>query len=197
MFGRVGRLIEASGNNPLVTDKDGHQVVTAAGAKYADLVDSGRVFSVANQAVVSTTAGLATTWTGLAVCNPAASMVDLVMLKFGVAQGAAGAAGTIGLMIADVTGIAAALTIKNAKIGNATGTQALADDGATCGTPILHRVFGSIGSLATTGYGLAQGLVFDLDGGLILPPGYTVLTYTSAATTSALMFHFLWAEITR
>jgi hypothetical protein len=197
MYAKVGRLSAATGINALVSDADGHLVVTAAGARYADLVDSGRVFGVANQAAVDTTAALATGWTGLCVCNPSTSPVDLVMLEFGVSQDAAGAAGGVGIMLANTTGIAAALTIRNQKIGSKLGTNAIADDGATCGTPILYRVFGSVGSVATTGYGLIPGALIDLKGELVLQPGTTVLTYTTAATTGALCFHFLWAEIDR
>ena len=100
-------------------------------------------------------------------------------------------------MLADTTGIAAALTIRNQKIGCKLGTNAIADDGATCGTPILYRVFGSVGSVATTGYALTPTTVWPLHGDLVLQPGTTVLTYTTAATTGALCFHFLWAEIER
>lgn len=198
MYGKVGRITAADGSvNVLRTDPDGNLVVTASGAKYADWVDAERVFSVANQAVKSTTAGLATTWTGLSVCNPSTSTVDLVMLEFGVAQGAAGAAGAIGLMIADTTGLAAELTPKNALAGSSVASQAIVDTAATCGTPILYRVFGSIGSVATTGYGVVPGVVYPLNGSLIIQPGYSVLSYTTGATTSALIMHFVWAEIDR
>lgn len=199
MYAKVGRLSVAAGSsNPLRSDVDGNLVVSAYGAKYADLVDAGRVFGVANQAAKDTTAALATTWTGLCVCNPSSSPVDLVMLEFGAGQAAAGAAGGVGLMIADTTNVGAALTIRNQKIGCAIGSYARADDDVDpTGTPILYRVFGTVGSIATTDYGLANGLVVDLAGDLVLQPGYTVLTYTTGATTGAFAFHFLWAEIDR
>jgi len=198
MYAKVGRLSNVSGINKLVSDADGHLMVTAAGAKYADLVDSDRVFSVANQAAVTTTAGLATDWAGLSVYNPSASVVDLVMLEFGCTQFAVGAAGSIGLMISDGTAMGAILTPKPAKVGSSTVSAATVDTAnATIGTPVLYRVYGSVGSLATSGYGLVPGLVVDLQGSLILQPGYSVCTYTTAATTTALIFHFTWAEIAR
>lgn len=198
MYAKVGRLSGATAINPLVSDADGHLVVTAAGARYADLVNSGRVFGVANQAAKDTTAALATTWTGLCVCNPTASPVDLVMLEFGASQDAAGAAGGIGLMLASTLNVGAALTIRNQKIGCKAGTYAIADDDVDpTGTPVLYRVFGSVGSVATTGYALMPGALVDLKGDLVLEPGNTVLTYTTAATTGALCFHFVWAEIDR
>lgn len=198
MYAKVGRLSGATGVNALVSDADGHLMVTAAGARYADLVDSGRVFGVANQAAKDTTAALITTWTGLCVCNPTVSAVDLVMLEFGCGQDAAGAAGGIGLMLASTLNVGAALTIRNQKIGCNMGTAAIADDNVDpTGTPILYRVFGSVGSVATTGYAVQRGLQVDLAGDLVLQPGNTVLTYTTAATTGALCFYFVWAEIAR
>lgn len=199
MYAKVGRLTAAAGStNALRSDVDGNLVVSAYGAKYADLVDAGRVFGVANQAAKDTTAALATTWTGLCVCNPTSSPVDLVLLEFGAGQEAAGAAGGVGLMLADTTNVGAALTIRNQKIGCVVGTYARADDDVDpIGTPILYRVFGTVGSVATSAYGVVPGLVVDLAGSLVLPPGKTVLTYTTDATSGAFSFHFLWAEITR
>jgi len=161
--------------------------------EYASLVRAGQVFGVSNQAVKSTTAALATTWTGLAINNPTGSGVNLEMLGFHCQQVAAGVAGAVGLMIANSTGIAAELTPKNQLIGGGAG-KALADTAATIGTPILYRVFGSLGSVATTAYALEQGINVDLKGSLIITPGNTVLTYTTAATTNALIFSFLWNE---
>jgi hypothetical protein len=200
MFGKVskpGVLSAATGANPLRQDPDTNLVVQATGARYWDLVKSGRVFSVSNQAVVSTTAALATTWTGLGVCNPATSTVDLVMLRCGVGQVAAGAAGAVGIMVADTTGLVAAITPKNALVGSTVASQSIVDDGGTIGTPILYRVYGSVGSVATTAYGLVPGVFVDLDGSLVIQPGYAALSYTTAATTTALIFHFVWAEMAR
>ena len=197
MYAKVGRQSNASGAVHVFRgDADGNQIVQAVGPEYADLVKAGRVFAVSNQAGKTTTAALATTWTGLGIGNPTASPVNLVMLGFSVAQLAAGAAGGIGLMCADMTGLATELTPVNQLRGSTQSSSAVADTAATIGTPILHRVFGSIGSVATTGYGLVQGLNVDLKGSLILKPGYSVLSYTTAVTTSALIFTFVWAEET-
>ena len=36
---------------------------------------------------------------------------------------------------------------------------------------------------------------FDLNGAIVIPPGYFVCTDTTAATTSALQFTFAWEEV--
>jgi hypothetical protein len=153
----------------------------------------GTLYGVSNQAAVSTTAGLATTWTGLAIANPSTSGKNLVIRRFMAAQVAAGAAGAIGIMVG--SGAAAgSLTPRAAKVGGA-ATVTTASAGATIATPVLERVYGSVGSLATTGYGLMPGLVAEVDGDLIIPPGYFAASYTTAATTSALIFGFVWDEL--
>lgn len=198
MYGQEGvQSLAAGGIGKLRLDKRGALWVRGGAARYEDLVRAGMVFSAANQAAVSTTAALATTWTGLAVCNPLTSTKDLVMIQFTAGQSAAGAAGAIGLMRADTTGLASAITAVNQLAGDATASVAVVDNGATIGTPVLHRTYGSVGSLATTGYGLVAGLIVNLDGSIILQPGYSLLTYTEAANTSAFIFSFTWAEIAR
>jgi hypothetical protein len=154
----------------------------------------GTIFSVANQAVVSTTAGLATTFTGLAIANPAASGVNLVMKRFCCTQTAAGVAGSIGLM--GGVGVAAgALTPINRSLGSGLVSKATASAGATISTPILVETYGTLGSVATTAYGITPGIVIELDDSIIIPPGSFLASYTTAATTSALVFSMMWEEV--
>jgi hypothetical protein len=56
------------------------------------------MFAVSNQAAVTTSAALTTTFTGLSVANPAGSGKNLVMVRFNCAQFAAGAAAGVGYM---------------------------------------------------------------------------------------------------
>jgi hypothetical protein len=155
----------------------------------------GNLFSICTQGTaVTTTAALATTWTGLGISNPAGSGVNLVLLKFQVAQFAVGAAATIGLM--GGTGVlTATLTPRDRRIGYGTTSLARGSATDTISTPLLIATFGQIGSLATTGYGLAQGLTIDIGGALIIPPGSFIASYTSVVTTSALQFNYLWEEV--
>jgi len=153
----------------------------------------GNLFSVCNQAAVTTTAALATTWTGLGIANPSTSGVNLVLRRFMCAQFAVGAAGAVGLMTGAGT-CAGALVPRAAKVGGA-GTVTVASAGATIATPVLERVFGTLGSLATTGYGLQNAINAEIDGDIIVPPGFFVASYTTVVTTSALIFGLVWEEV--
>lgn len=185
---------QSDGTQPLIRGGSLGSVITdnLHGVYYEQSV-RGNIFRIANQAAVSTTAGLATTWTGLAISNPSGSGVNAVVNIFSCSQVAAGVAGVVGIM----TGAGAAagtLVPKAAIIGGPTG-KVTASAGATIATPVLDYPLGSIGSVATTGYGLAQGLLFDMEGALVVPPGFFAASYTSAATTTALIFGFQWEEV--
>ena len=171
----------------------GEVILTGNYGDMYEVAQRGRLYSACNQAVVSTTAGLATTFTGLAIANPSGSGVNLVMRTFHCAQVAAGVAGAIGVMTG--SGAAAgALTVRNAKAGGPASVTT-ASAGATIATPVLERVVGTLGSVATTAYGLQEAIAFDLQGSIIVPPGFYIATYTTAATTNALVFAFVWEEL--
>lgn len=165
--------------------------------KWIQATLEGDVFSASNQAVCSTTAALATAFTGLALGNPATSRYDVAILQMSWAQVAVGVAGAIGVMGGLLLGdLAAAIAPVNRKIGART-SSILIDDAATLPTPTLLQVFGSLGSVATTAYGLVNRSVAELDGSLIVTPGNFIAFYTTGATTNALIMSFLWQEIRR
>lgn len=181
------------GNVKIRGGRDGDLIVSELHGRYYEQARRGNMYRIANQAAVTTTAALATTWTGLAISNPAGSGVDAVVNLFTCSQFAVGAAGAIGIM----TGSGAAagsLVPKNALTGGATG-KVTASAGATIATPVLDFVFGQTGSLATTGYGVTPGLLVDLGGSLIIPPGFFAASYTTIVTTTALIFGFQWEEV--
>lgn len=180
---------------PPIVDDTGIMLSKPIGGKFADSAMLGNLFSVANQAVVSTTAALATTWTGLGLCNPTGSGHNFIIHEFGWSQVAQSVAGAVGLMCASTTGFTAASLAPVAAMYGLGASVAWTSATATIGTPILYRVCGSMGSLATTGYGSLPPNIYMLNGSLVLPPGRSVLTYTTAATTSALVFYFLWEEV--
>ncbi len=171
-------------------------IVSQLQPRYYEQTYRGNHFVIANQAAVTTTAALATTYTGLVLGNPATSTVNVVIDKFCCAQFAVGAAGAVGIMTG-TTGtntITDTLVPRNRKVGGAR-SQATSNAGQTISTPVLEQVFGSLGSVATTGYGLQPGIVVDLEGSLILPPGFFVAAYTTVVTTTALIFGFSFSEV--
>lgn len=173
----------------------GDAIISELHGRYYEQTYRSGMFVIANQAAVTTSAALTTTFTGLVLGNPTTSTVNLVLQSFGCAQFAVGAAAAVGIMTGTGATVTASLTPRNRKVGGAAG-QALANAGQTLpGTPVLEQVFGSIGSLATTGYGLQGALYVDLAGSLILPPGAFVASYTTIATTSALIFSFSYEEV--
>lgn len=192
--GLVGAQNVSDGAFPsLRVGRQGDQIVSELHGKYYEQTLRGNCFVLANQAAVTTTAALATTFTGLAVANPVGSGKNVVLLWAGVGQVAVGAASAVGIM----TGAGAAagsLTPRNCLVGGG-ASVCNGSASATIATPVLERVFGSVGSLATTGYGLQAGLTYDAGGSLILPPGYFFASYTTVATTTSLIFSFVWEEV--
>ena len=177
---------------PVLVNSQGMPIMES---NLADAAMEGRLFHGASQAVVTTTAALATTWTGLGVGNPAGSGKLYKFHEFGWAQGAVmNTVGPIGVMAATVGDMAQAITPQCARFGYKT-TTALVDNGATIGTPVLLRVGGASmeGALSTVPSLTAN--VMRLDGGIIIPPGYALLSYTMAIQTSSIMFYFVWEEI--
>jgi len=184
----VGSIINLRGG------RQGEAITSKLHGKYFEQALNGNLISVANQAAVTTTAAMAGTWTGLGIANPSTSRYNLVLLGFGCSQFAVGAAGSIGLIQCTNSGFESVVTTRNAMLGGRTST-AIADDGATIVGAILLRTFGSVGSLATTGYGLMPGVWANIDGSIIIPPGMAVASYTTIVTTSSLIFTFVWEEV--
>jgi len=196
VYGKIGEQTNLLGGGAAFRiDRQCGLISTNLHGKYTEQVLRGNVFGVCNQAAVATTAALATTWTGLGIVNPANSQFNLSILQFSFAQTVAGSAdGAIGLMVADTTGLASTVAIYNRLLGGR-GSIALADDGATIGTPVLVGIYGSIGTLAVTGYGVENTPPVQIDGSIIVPPGRSLLTYTTKATTAALIFGIVFEEI--
>ena len=185
---------------PLECTTSNELIVAPSGNSMARAVLAGRMFSVCNQAKVATTAALATTWTGLGIANPSTSGKNLIIYEFGAElQIASDAAGVVGLMTADTTGItSASLTIRNCLDGTegTYTTVAYASAGATIGTPVLRRSLGTYGTEGTdTSLALTGPHHYKLDGNLVIPPGRSVLSYTTTATTATFVFHFVWEEV--
>lgn len=192
---QVGVQTNGSDGSKIVArgGRQGDSIVSELHGRYYEQTFRENMFSVANQAVVTTSTSLNTTFTGLSVANPAGSGYNLVINKFTCGQVAVGAASAVGVSVG-AGAAAGSLTIRNRKYGGR-ASVAVASASATISAPILIALAGSVGSLATTGYGLMKALELDFEGSLVIQPGYFVASDTTIATTSALIFGFCWEEV--
>lgn len=181
------------GIQPVLQDQFGALIVQQGG-KYSRAAQQGRLFGVANQAAVATTAALATAYTGLVVGNPATSKVKLSLLQAGFVLTVAGSkAGAIGLMFG--TQITTSPLIPRNVKTTGPQSQALANAGQTIGTPVLGRVLGSFGTLATSSWSIIPACQVDLDGAEVVERGGFVAFYTTLDTTASFIFSLIWEEI--
>lgn len=195
--GKVGTIAAASGSlHKIRTGADGSLIVKEGAARYVEAAIEGRLFSVANQAAVVTTAALNTNWQGLGIANPTGSGKNIIILEFGWALSVVGPAdGIVGLATAASTTFGQALTPMPAMNGTGTSIAYCDDDVDPTGTQVLERICGTIGTGATTTEIGVPKSIYDVGGSIILPPGRAVLTYTTQACTAAIVFYFLWEEV--
>jgi hypothetical protein len=202
--GRVGAITAATGtDNPLRQSADGSLAVCQSAGKYTAAVLGGHVFVACNQAAVALTAAMATTYTGFVLFNPAASTVNLALMRFGYSFTIAAptAATVIGLMTGTVVtaatmDAAAVITPRNRLVGCAIASQAIVDNACTLnGTPVLESVYSQVGTGATSVPLVNPPAIVDLDGSLIIKPGSYVAAYSFAANTACAIFSMMWEEI--
>lgn len=154
-------------------------------------------YAAANQAATATTVGLATTYTGIALYNPIGSTVNLAIENIGAAFIVAPAAAlgfgvAVGYNAATAPSSVTSLTPRNEFIGIGAAGQGLCYSAATLPTaPTVERVLGSIAAAIFPGQ-----LVFEIKGGIVLPPGAYAILYTSAASgASGFLGSFSWEEV--
>lgn len=164
-------------------------------AQHFTAVYGNNVAIAANQAGVTTSAGLATTYTGLVISNPAGSGKVLSLINvaglFVVAPAALTAISLIvGWTAGGIVTHTTPLTPFNAKLGAGTFVG-LADSAATLvGTPAYSL------PLAVTPS--ATGVVSfntDIDGYIMIPPGgYAAIGTSIAGPASGLLGSMVWEE---
>jgi hypothetical protein len=192
MYGKT----EAGVGLPVLVDSSG-KLITAKGGKYAEATLAGRMFAVANQAVVNVTVGMALTYTGLALCNPAGSGKNLVILGFGCAAIIAvpTAACTIGIMTGGGIGAATAVIAARNRLSNGPASVAYADSAVVfTEAPVLEELICTYHTGAVT-TGLNPGVHVDLEGSIAVAPGYHVSPFASAINNATFMFSWLWEEV--
>lgn len=173
------------------------------GALHGDYYEStvrNKVFSGSNITAVTTSAGFATTHTGICLSNPIGSTVNLVVRKFRygglVAQAAAISLGfQSGYSSATNVVHTTALVVASNFIGQPAGIGLL-DAAATlpvAPTRVILLDTLLTGAITTQVLG---GNNYDFQDGIVVPPGGFLATYTSAASTaSSLVFGFVWEEV--
>jgi hypothetical protein len=177
--------------------RTGEAIVSQLNGAYYERAGRGGIFTVANQAAVTTTIALATTYTGLCLTNDAGSGVNLVLLRAGFGLSVAPAAiAPIGLMgglgtVTHTTPIAAA-SIRTTKIG-AAGTHSSStkvDGAATIPTPTLLEVL--YGGFTAAALPSPSQAGVPIDGRIVIPPGAFVAIYT--LTVCVGLGFFQWSE---
>lgn len=155
----------------------------------------GNLFQMQGLATTTTAAGAAT-FTGTAVINPAGSGYNLVIGRVTIAQAAALTASTnIGVMYGPTIAVATNLLVPlNRKAGGA-ASVAYATSGGTITAQTAFMIFAGSGSGAMTVPNIIPMITYDFKGGLIIPPGNLIASYTSAASTTALLYNFEWEEV--
>lgn len=203
---RTGIVVSSDGAvNPARGSKDGSLITGLGMADYQELASRGKLFQASNQGPggTTTTVGLATTYTGLCVSNPAGANVNLVMLQYSIAiVGAPAALSTIGVLggyaVGGVTAHTTPLVPLSTFINTTVATgQAKADSAATLvGTPSVLLALGVTPITGATAQVVNPPVtlnVYDFKGVFILPPGAYIAAYTS--TVLSVIASFTWAEV--
>ena len=181
---------------PVLVDSSG-RMVSAGGGKYAAAALAGRIFAIASQAVVTNTAGLAATYTGLALVNPVGSGKKLIILEMGFVNEIAlpTAACVMGVMTGAGIGAATAVLTPRNRLTGGPASKAYADSAVVfTEAPVLEQVFCTFHTGAVT-TGIGSGFYANIDGSLVITPGYHVCPYASAVNAVTFQFSILWEEV--
>lgn len=179
--------------------KQGDQIVSELHGRYYEQTYRGFMFSVASQAVATTTVGLATTYTGLVIANPIGSSINMVLNKATAMQSVIQATQPEAYGIAlgfnkttNVTLTTPAVAQSN-KVGSGLTSTGVAAVSATLPTAPLYAYFPGATATATQNPG---PLTIDFEGSVILIPGaYACWVTPTQASVAGLWFSFAWEEV--
>lgn len=198
--GQVGSQLVAEGSNPVNArfGRDADLIVSQMRGDYAESVYRGRAYHVAAQAVLTSSVGLATAYTGLVLSNPVASgyvcEINLVSMMQSVLQstqveGYAIAVGFNGTT--NVTHTTPATPVSS-RIGSGLSSNMRADTSATLPTAPTYCMFINNTSTATAN---GPAVTLDVQGSLILQPGgYACFVTPTQASVAGLWFSFHYQE---
>ena len=189
---------------PLRTGTLNDTIVSELHGRYYETTKSKSLFIASSPSASATSVGIiasASVYTGLALYNPLANGYNLVVTKVGLSFPVTPVASiAYGLVIGGVVSAATlttAATTRNLFIGGAaptaTAMQVWTPTFSTAAT--IAHVLGTVGTGALTTFGNLPGVI-DLEGGLIITPGYFVEIYTStAANTGGFLGSITWEEV--
>lgn len=183
---------------PSRANRYGEQVTSAGHGDYMDAAVNKKLFFAHTQAGVTSSVGLATTYTGLCISNPIGNIFNLAILRASIAQSIINAAvNAIGYgagfhattQVVHTTPV----TPRSCFFGIGPTPTALADIAATLPVAPVYVEMLSDSPTATTN---PAAFVADVRGSLIIPPGgFFVLLAIAASPASALWESVMWEEI--
>lgn len=159
------------------------------------------LFGACSQAITTTSVGLATTYLGLCLSNPAGNLKKFALRQLGISLSDEPAASSgIGLgggySAAGIATHTTPLVVYPMNLGGSTAGTAKADAAATlvagAGSGLLRVIMPSLGGF-TDGALMAHGGVIDLEGAIVLIPGSFVFVYTETVVKG--FFGFTWEEM--
>ena len=175
-------------------------IVQELHGRYYETTVRKAMFSGANLAAVTTSAGFATAYTGFCLTNPIASNVNLVVNK--VAYGTI-VAQTAALILGVMTGYSASTAVTQTTplvplsnfVGQPAGIGLIASSVTLPIAPTRVKLLDTLttGAITVSPQG---GKIVDLEGGIVIPPGGFAAFYTSAASVAtSLVFGMDWEEV--
>lgn len=201
---RVGPQMGGDGSSPVMrAAKTGEAITAIAHGIYYEPSSRAGIFMVANQAGITTQAGISATTPALTLYNPKNSGVNAAILYAGCIASVAFAAASViflaantNIAAADVTGTATTAhrcgLLGNGKQPSVVPLLAATLPAAPVGVAIIG--VGLTGAITTAPTGQTLGRYFD--GTLILSPGSAISFQTSTASgTNGFFGEIVWEEI--
>lgn len=184
---------------PLRMGLDADLIVTEFNPRYYEPTARRRHFEAATQALVTTTVGLALTYTGLCLSNPITSSVNLVITKASIMQSVIQATQVEGYALATGFNLSTnvthttPVTPRSRLVGDGATPVGLADVSATLPTAPFYSTFLTNTGTATQN---SPAGIYDLEGSLVLKPGgYCCFVTPTQASVAGLWFGFAWLEV--
>lgn len=178
----------------LLVDTSGRVIVSDSGLGYAAI--DGRLFYGATQGEVACSTTLNTTFTGLALGNPADSGKNYIVHKFSYSHTALIADETnIALAVGVISGLTAANTVMPALASGSGSSDALVDEAGTIVAPVVAMQITSLDDMLAGVQWASAPQVVDINGAICLAPGAALFTDSTYAIGAVMHFGFVWEEV--